>query len=92
MRKVFVCCRESEKKQLLEKANKVYKGSAVLTPYVEDADVLVIVEEPDDTMQQKIKEAAGSKIQIVRVDQNLRCKDVIQKIYGNKAAIKSFVK
>ena len=47
MRKVFVCCRESEKKQLLEKANKVYKGSAVLTPYVEDADVLVIVEEPD---------------------------------------------
>ena len=58
MRKVFVCCRESEKKQLLEKANKVYKGSAVLTPYVEDADVLVIVEEPDDTMQQKIKEAA----------------------------------
>ena len=55
MRKVFVCCRESEKKQLLEKANKVYKGSAVLTPYVEDADVLVIVEEPDDTMQQKIR-------------------------------------
>lgn len=30
MRKVFVCCRESEKKQLLEKANKVYKGSATL--------------------------------------------------------------
>ena len=54
--------------------------------------MLVIVEEPDDTMQQKIKEAAGSQIQIVRVDQNLRCKDVIQKIYGNKAAIKSFVK
>ena len=52
-----VDCRESEKKQLLEKANKVYKGSAVLTPYVEDADVLVIVEEPDDTMQQKIKES-----------------------------------
>lgn len=88
-KRIFIMCPDDIKESVMKRAINVYERAAVFTSHLDDADILVVVNQ--EIGKDKLREAKSRNIRILYVNEQLIERDTYQKICDNQGIINKFL-